>query len=206
MPVSNKRSSMTLYTDPYDAYSHQVRIVLAEKGVNYDTVDLDPETLPQEVAELTPYGRLPILVDRDLVLYEPRIIMEYMDERFPHPPLLPVYPVQRAKFRLMMERIDRDWYGLAAKIEGDLKDGKKHRKELLESIIGMTPVFEEMPFFFSETFSLVDCVIAPLFWRLPIWDIAIPSKAKAVLRYQERIFELDAFQKSLTEQEKEMRV
>lgn len=204
MPVSNKRSSMTLYSDPYDAYSHQVRIVLAEKGVSYDSVYVDPDNLQAEVAELTPYGRLPVLIDRDLVLYEPRIIMEYLDERFPHPPLLPVYPVARAKFRLMMDRIERDWYGFASGIEADGKDGKKHRKELLESIVGMTPIFEEMPFFFSETFSLVDCVIAPLFWRLPTWDIQIPAKAKAIVRYQERVFQLPAFKKSLTTQEKEM--
>ena len=147
-------------------------------------------------------------MDRDLVLYDVDVILEYLDERFPHPPLLPVYPIARAKSRLMLRRVEEDWYSLARKVRSSKtndKDREVARKSLYDMLIALVPVFEESPFFLSEEFTLVDCRIAPLLWRLPSLGIVLPPAAKAITRYQERIFNRDAFQASLTEVEREMR-
>lgn len=130
--------------------------------------------------------------------------MEYLDERFPHPPLFPVYPVARAKCRLMMYRIKKDWYSLVERIESK-NDVEKARKELQQGLVALIPVFNEMPYFLSEEFTLVDCTLAPLLWRLPEWGIQLPSQAKPILKYAERIFKRDSFKASLTETEREMR-
>ena len=116
MSVVTRRSSMTFFSDPRDHYSHRVRMVLAEKGVTVDIVDVDPDNKPEDLAEINPYNSVPTLLDRDLVLYESAVIMEYLDERFPHPPLMPVDPVTRAQFRLALYRIEKDWYSLAEEI------------------------------------------------------------------------------------------
>jgi stringent starvation protein A len=201
-----KRSVMTLYSGSLCPYSQRVRIVLAEKGVSVDILNIDSENPPEEVLELTPYHTVPTLVDRDLVLYESNIIMEYLDERFPHPPLLPVYPVARAKSRLMMFRIERDWYKLLDEIySGDDKKADAARKELRENLISLAPVFANMPFFMSEEFSLVDCYLAPLLWRLPAMQIELPSQANAIKTYANKLFQRESFQVSLTEAERELR-
>lgn len=197
-----KRSVMTLYSGTQDIYSHQVRIVLAEKGVTVDVLSVDENHPCEELAEINPYNTLPTLVDRDLVLYRSRVIMEYLDERFPHPPLLPVYPVARAKSRLMMHRIDKDWYPLYYRLkEGDVAAGK----ELLDNLLLIAPVFEESNYFLSDDFTLVDCCIAPLLWRLPAYGLELPNSAKAIVQYGERVFERESFQVSLTETERELR-
>ena len=155
--VANKRSVMTLYSGPSDPYSHRTRIVLAEKGVTYDLLEIEDDNQPEALSEINPYSSVPTLVDRDLVLYESEIIMEYLDERFPHPPLMPVYPVARARSRLMMHRVNRDWYTLMNKILGSktLPDEKEQaRKILQESIISVAPLFNEMSFFLSEDFFI----------------------------------------------------
>jgi stringent starvation protein A len=203
--VSNKRSVMTLYSDPTDPYCHRVRLVLAEKNITYEVEDIDPLNVPEEVMELNPYGTLPTLVDRDLKLYESRIIMEYLDERFPHPPLLPVDPVSRSTSRLLMYRVDNDWYTLMDTIFNGKKEAAKARKELRESLITTSPVFSAKPFFMSDEFTLVDCAIAPLLWRLPELGVELPGSAKGILDYSKRLFEKDSFIKSLSEAEQEMR-
>src|SRR3984885_9242854 len=143
-----KRAIMTLYSGDLDIYSHQVRIVLAEKGVTVDIVNVDENNPSEDLLELNPYNTLPTLVDRDLVLYESRIILEYLDERFPHPPLMPVYPVARALSRSMMYRIEQDWYSLIAVIAGGPKDkATRARKELREGLLAIAPVFVSKPFF-----------------------------------------------------------
>ncbi len=203
-----KRAIMTLYSGDLDIYSHQVRIVLAEKGVNVDIVNVDENHPSEDLLELNPYNSLPTLVDRELVLYEARVVMEYLDERFPHPPLLPVYPVARAKSRLMIYRIDRDWYSLYKNIlSGNVKVAKTARTELKNGLISLAPVFADSPYFLSEEFTLVDCCIAPLLWRLSYLDIEIPqtSNAKPVRDYMNRIFKRESFQASLTEAEMEFR-
>lgn len=204
--VANKRSVMTLYSDPTSIHSHRVRFVLAEKNVTVEIVDADPINPPEDVVDLNPYGTLPTILDRDLTLYDSRIIMEYLDERFPHPPLLPVDPVNRAASRLYLYRVDNDWYG---KVDVILKGGKAAtaaRKELRESLITTVPVFSAMEFFMSESFSIVDASIAPLLWRLPMLGIELPpAAAKEVDKYATRLFSREAFRESLTEEEREMR-
>ena len=206
MAIVAKRTMMTLYSDASDVYSHQVRIVLAEKGVNFETCDVKPEEKVEDLAQINPYYSVPTLVDRELVLYEASIIMEYLDERFPHPPLLPVYPVARAESRKMIHRIEHDWYSLTRDIaSGTPKQAEAARKDLAESLISLEPVFSDKPYFLSEEFSLIDCVIAPLLWRLPELGIDIPKKIKALHKYANRVFERKSFQASLTETERELR-
>lgn len=205
--TANKRSSMAFFSDPQDHYCHRVRIVLAEKGVTVDVINVEPDNHPEELAENNPYNSVPTLLDRDLALYEPNIMMEYLDERFPHPPLLPVYPVARANTRLLMYRVQRDWCGLVDAISNPKTPAAaaaKARKELRESLIGVAPVFAEMPYFMSEEFSLVDCCIAPILWRLPVLGVELPKQAKPLLDYMDRIFQREGFLGSLSAAEKEM--
>jgi RNA polymerase-associated protein len=205
MAIVTKRTVMTLYTDQSDVYSHQVRIVLAEKGVNVEVVSVDPQNPSDDLLSLNPYGSVPTLLDRDLVLFEARIIMEYLDERFPHPPLLPVYPVSRAESRKMMYRIERDWYQLMQAIHHG-KDSEQAREELKDSLMSLEPVFADKAYFLSDEFSLLDCTMAPLLWRLPTLGIEIDASAKALHAYMQRLFQRDSFKSSLTEFEKQMRV
>ena len=204
-----RRSSMTLFSDPTSQYSHRVRIVLAEKGVTVDIEDIDPKSVTEEILEANPYGTLPTLVDRDLALYESKVVMEYLDERFPHPPLLPVYPVARAESRLWIYRIERDWCGLVDKIttSPDSKAAEAARKEFRESLMTIASIFEEVPYFMSEEFTLVDCCLAPMLWRLPELGITLPSnrQIKPLLDYMDRLFERPSFQESLTDLEREIR-
>jgi RNA polymerase-associated protein len=210
MGVVAKRSSMTFFSDNTSQYSHRVRIVLAEKGVTVDLIEADAAHPPAELADLNPYNSLPTLVDRELVLYESKVMMEYLDERFPHPPLLPVYPVARAESRLYIHRIEKDWCTLVDSILHSRSDNvvKKATKELRESIMGISPIFAEKPFFMSEEFTLVDCCLAPILWRLPSLGIDIHSskQSKPLMTYMDSIFNRDSFQESLTEQEREMRL
>lgn len=200
---------MTFYSNSRDHYCHRVRIVLAEKGVSVEIVNVDPMNLPEDLASLNPYNSLPTLIDRDLVLYEPNVMMEYLDERFPHPPLLPVYPVARAQSRLLSHRIQRDWCGYVDMLmseSGDEMARETARKELLESLVAVSPIFEEMPYFMNEEFTLVDCCVAAILWRLPVMGIELPrSKCEALYQYSQRVFERESFQASLSEAEREMR-
>ncbi|GAA6183482.1 MULTISPECIES: stringent starvation protein SspA [Alteromonadaceae] len=203
--AANKRSIMTLFSDTSDIYSHQVRIVLAEKGVGVEISYTDPTNLPEDLLDLNPYGTVPTLVDRELVLYKSHIIMEYLDERFPHPPLMPVYPVSRGQSRLMMHRIEQDWYSVAEKILSGKGDLDAARNELREALLSLAPLFAETPFFMSEEFSLVDCYLAPLLWRLPALGIELTGAgSKEVLAYMNRIFARSSFKASLTDQEREI--
>ncbi len=203
--VANKRSVMTLYSGSTDPYSHRARIVLAEKGVTFDLYEIDVESQVDALVEINPYNTVPTLVDRDLVLYESEIIMEYLDERFPHPPLMPVYPVARARSRLMLHRVNRDWYVLMNKLLQKHQDPavlEETGKALRESIISVSPMFKEMPYFLSEEFSLVDCAIAPMLWRLKAMQITLPPEARSVQEYAKRLFDREAFQVSLTDSER----
>ena len=204
--ITNRRSTMTLYTNDLDPLCHRVRIVLAEKGVNTEFIEVDKADIPEELFEFNPYGSVPTLVDRDLVLYESTIVMEYLEERFPHPPLMPVYPVARARSRLMMSRVDRDWYSLANTIFTGSKDKANiARKELTESLLSVAPVFANSPYFLSDEFTLVDCSLAALLWRLPTLKINLQDKsAKPILNYAKKLFERPSFEKSLTDAEREI--
>lgn len=204
--AANKRSVMTLYSHADDMYSHQTRIVLAEKGVGVDIHLVDPTNLPEDLIDLNPYGTVPTLIDRELALYEASIIIEYLDERFPHPPLMPVYPVSRGRSRLMMHRIEHDWYSLAKIIIANGDGADKARQELKESLLSVAPILNEAPYFMSEEFSLVDCYLAPLLWRLPVFGIELSGQGSKELKsYMLKLFERESFQASLTEAERELR-
>ncbi|KZN29497.1 stringent starvation protein SspA [Pseudoalteromonas luteoviolacea] len=203
--AANKRPVMTLFSGANCMYSHQVRIVLAEKGVSVDIHLAEKDNLPEALHEINPYGTVPTLIDRELGLYQANIIMEYLDERFPHPPLMPVYPVMRGRSRLMMHRIESDWYSLAERITTG-NDAEGARKELTEALLAVAPIFGEAPYFMSEEFSLVDCFMAPLLWRLPELGIELTGSGASELKdYMLRLFERESFQASLTDIEREIR-
>ncbi len=202
--VTNKRLAMTLFSADLCPFSHMVRIVLAEKGINFETTRVDLNNTPEDLKDLNPYNEVPTLVDRDLVLYEHLVIMEYLDERFPHPPLMPVDPVARASNRLMVQRIERDWYSTYIKLRKGDNDSAKLRQELRDSLVTISPIFEQKPYFMSEEFTLIDCVMAPLLWRLPQVGVELPPSAKPLLVYAARLFERESFMQSLSEAEKEI--
>jgi len=204
--ITNKRSVMTLYSGTVDILSHRVRIVLAEKGVSYEVINVD-HGKPEDLLALNPYGTVPTLIDRELVLYEPNIIAEYLDERFPHPPLMPVYPVARAKARLIIYRLEREWGPLIRKIETTKSnDIRATVKELMSYIMQLLPIFSNGQYFLGDEFSLVDCCIAPIMWRLPKWGASFsPNESKIINKYAERLFQRDSFQASLTDAEQEFR-
>jgi RNA polymerase-associated protein len=203
----SRKSIMTLFSSPTCFYSHRTRLVLAEKNISVEVVNVEGPDLPEDLVDLNPYHTVPTLVDRDLVLYDSRVIIEYLDERFPHPPLMPVDPVTRAQFRLALFRIEKDWYHLADQLEAasDGKQAARTRKMLEESIVASSEVFSARKFFLSDEFSLVDCSIAPIIWRLPAYGIELGDDAEAILKYSDEVFSRPSFQESLTELEREMR-
>lgn len=203
--ITNKRSVMTLYSGAIDLFSHRVRIVLAEKGVSYEVINVETRGKPEDLLELNPYGSVPTLVDRELALYEPNIITEYLDERFPHPPLMPVYPVARAKARLIIHRFDKELNPLIHKLESGT-DLEAAAKEMATYLIQLVPIFTSSTYFMGDEFTLVDCCIAPILWRLPLWNVKLPPvESKAINKYAEHVFQRDSFQASLTEAEQEVR-
>jgi RNA polymerase-associated protein len=199
---------MTLFSAPNDPWSHRTRIVLAEKGISIDIVSVEPGKLPEDLLDLNPYHSVPTLVDRDLVLYDSRVIIEYLDERFPHPPLMPVDPVTRAQFRLALYRIERDWYALVQQIEQepDKKQTVRLKKILRDTVLQSTELFKVKPYFLSDEFSLVDATIAPVLWRLPYYEIDLPPQAQPIIKYAGLIFSRPAFRESLSDAEQEMRL
>ena len=203
--LANRRSVMSLYSDLSDPASHAVRFVLAEKAINVEIMHVTPDERPEDLVELNPYDSILTLVDRELVLYEPQIIMEYLDERFPHPPLMPVDPVTRASNRLYRYRIQRDIYDCAAVVEKGGSAADATRKALRDNLTSIAPIFAQRPFFMSEDYSLVDIYLTPILWRLPYYDIKLPQSAKPLLQFADRMFARDAFESSLTEGEREMR-
>ena len=206
----NKRTSMALFSDPTDHYCQRVRIVLVEMGISSEVIDTDKNNINAEVLEVSPYSTLPVLVDRDVCLYDSVTLMEYLDERFPHPPLLPVYPVARANIRLYIKRITNDWCSIFDRLVDEKPkeaEEKKLKKQLKALISAANPIFKEKPFFMNEEFSLVDCCIAPILWRLPQVGIEIPNDAKnkPINEYMKKVFTREAFIRSLTELELEIR-
>lgn len=202
---TTRKSVMTLFTLSTCVQSHCARLVLSEKGVTADIEFFNSDNPPEDLIELNPTASAPTLVERDLVLYDSRIIMEYLDERFPHPPLHQMDPVSRANARMIIKRIDQNWYQLLDEIlnSGEKKSARA-KKMLRESLIAATPVFESQPYFMSEEYSLIDCTMAPLLWRLPSIGIDIGSLGTAITNYANRLFSREAFQKSLSVAEKDM--
>ena len=210
MASLSNRTSMALFSDPLDHYSHRVRIVMAEKDITSEIIETDLDNLSSELLEVSPYAELPVLVDRDVCLYDSIVLMEYLDERFPHPPLLPVYPVSRAQIRLFIQRVEKDWCEIFDNlIKGDLNDSqtKKAKQEFKSQILALSPILKEKPFFMSEDFSLVDCVMAPILWRLPLIGIELQkdTKTKPIYEYMQRVFTKSCFIDSLSELERDIR-
>lgn len=202
-----KKSLMTLYSSEDGLESHRARLVLSEKGVTADIIEVSDDEHNEDLLALNPYHSIPTLVDRSLTLYNSRIIMEYLDERFPHPPLLPVYPVSRAKVRLMIDQIEKDWYPLGQIIQdyGESEKGAKAKQQLQESLLSVAPLFKESSYLMNDEFSLVDCSVLPLLWRLPIWGVELPGQEGQVIQdYANRLFERKTFQECLTETEEEL--
>lgn len=203
--VVNRRSVMVLYSDSIDPVGHSVRIVLAEKDINVEINYVEDGILPEEVVELNPYNSVLTLIDRDLVLYDAQIIMEYLDERFPHPPLMPVDPVARANNRQLRYRVMRDLYGCIPDISGDNEIAAANaKKQLRDHLTAVASVFTQVPYFMSEEYSLVDCCMSPLLWRLESYGIKLPASAKALQKYAERLFQRETFKASLSAQEREL--
>ena len=201
----NRKPIMTLYSGINDPYSHCTRIVLFEKDVECRIIEVDPNKKPRELADLNPYNQVPTIVDRDLVLYDSLIINEYLDERLPHPPLMPVDPVSRGRARLMLMRFDQDWYTLLPTLTGgERRAVTRARNTIRDGLTVISQIFKEQPFVLGEEFSLVDCSLAPILWRLDFYGINLPRQAKAIMDYAERVFARKSFQQSLTETEAEL--
>ena len=183
-------------------------VLLAEKNINIDIKSVIGPDLPEDLIDVNPYHNLPTLIDRDLVLYDSRVIIEYLDERFPHPPLMPVDPVVRAQFRMALHRIENDWYSLVEDFlsENEAKLATKPKKLLKESILSVIDLFTVKDYFISDDFSLVDCTIAPILWRLPVYGIDLGSDSASIEKYMDRVFNRPSFQSSLSELEQEMRL
>lgn len=200
------RTVLTLFSGRNDLASHCARLVLAAKGVSYDLIVVDPNDPPEDLAELNPYQSVPTLVDRDLVLYDVNVIAEYLDERYPHPPLMPVDPLSRARVRLGIARLQRDWFPYVETIlNGTKSTTETARKRLREGIVAGVPVFKASKFFLNTEMSLADCALAPLIWRLPSLGVVLPKEAQVVLDYGERIFRNPGFLRSMTDDEKALR-
>ncbi len=198
---------MVLFSDPQCINCHRVRLVLAEKDIGADILEPNPSApLPEELTLVNPTGDLPTLIDRDLGLYDAKVISDYLDERYPHPPLLPVDPVARARARLTLHRIEVDWYALVPALAGTDKTAqKKAASQLSDSLTASASVFEVMPFFLSLEYSMLDATLAPLLWRLQQYGIVLDSGAQAVDAYAERIFNREGFQNSLSVTERALR-
>ncbi|WP_319381779.1 glutathione S-transferase N-terminal domain-containing protein [Thiomicrorhabdus sp.] len=206
IPVT-KRSVMVLFSDPKSPSCHRVRLVAKEKDIPMDIIEVDADNLPEDLVELNPYGTLPTLVDRELVLYDPQVIIEYLDERFPHPPLMSVDPISKARARQMLRQIETEWYPLIETImhSDDETAVKTARRDLLERLIQLIPVFTHKPFFMSEDYSLVDISMAVMLWRLPYLGIELPKTAKPIVDYAEKVLNREMFSESLSDDELDMR-
>ncbi|MDY0135899.1 MAG: glutathione S-transferase N-terminal domain-containing protein [Thiomicrospira sp.] len=201
-----KRSVMTLFSDPRSPNSHRVRLVAKEKDIPMDVIEVDPDNMPEDLMELNPYGTLPTLVDRELILYDAQVIIEYLDERYPHPPLMSVDPISKARSRQQLRQIETEWYPLVEVIvrNENAEDVKRARRDLTERLIQMIPVFAHKPFFMSEDYTLVDASLAVLLWRLPSLGIELPKSAKAITDYSNRLMEREMFNESLSDDELDM--
>jgi len=206
MAVSQRsRTVLTLYSSRDCVYCHRVRLVLAAKGVIYDLVAVNPLSPPEDLLDLNPYNSVPTLVDRDLVLYDTGVICEYLDERYPHPPLMAVDPLARARLRLAIVRIERDWLVYVSQIKAGGRPADTARKRLREALIASVPLFKAAKFFLSAEMSLTDCTLAPLIWRLPDLGVVLPREAQVINEYGDRIFRNPGFTRSLTVEEKALR-
>lgn len=197
---------MTLYSGSTDPYSHRCRIVLFEKDMDFEIIDVDMHSKPEEIASISPSGKMPVLVERDLILTESNIINEYIDERFPHPQLMPPDPVMRARARLVLFNFEQDLFIHVNTLENSLGKGSdKARQEIRDSLSQLAPILTKQKYLMNDEFSMLDVAIAPLLWRLEHYGIELPKTASALMKYGERIFSRQGFIDALTPSEKVMR-
>jgi len=200
------RNALTLFSARDDVLCHRVRLVLAAKGVSYDLVPVDPTNPPEDLIDLNPYHSVPTLVERDLVLYSASVVTEYLDERYPHPPLMPVDPLSRARLRLAMLRLEHEWVPHVQAIQyGNRQQAEAGRKRLRELILSALPLFKASKFFLNPEMSLADCALAPIIWRLPALGVQLPKEAKPVEDYGQRIFRHPGYTRSMTPEERALR-
>lgn len=202
---ARSRTALTLYTTVDGIQCHRTRLVLAAKGVSYERVLVDPAKPPEDLLELNPYGTAPTLVDRDLTLYNTAVVCEYLDERYPHPPLMPIDPLSRARLRLATVRIELDWLPEIDTIKAGGRPADAARKRLREHLLASLPLFKASRFFLNPEMSLTDCLVAPVIWRLPWLGVDLGRDGKPILDYGERLFVSQGYARSMTAEEKAMR-
>lgn len=198
------RNVLTLYTSADSIQCHRVRLILAAKGVACERELVDPGKPPEDLVEINPYGETPTLAERDMVLYGASVVSEYLDERYPHPPLMPIDPLSRARLRLASARVERDWLSLIDTIVAGGRPADTARKHLREQLLASVPLFKVSRFFLNPDLSLVDCLVAPIIWRLSVLRVDLGREGKPIIDYGERIFHSDAFARSLTAEERAM--
>lgn len=202
---ARSRTVLTLYTTADDIQCHRVRLLLAAKGVSYERAMVEPGKPPEDLVDLNPYATTPTLVDRDLTLYDTSVVCEYLDERYPHPPLMPIDPLSRARLRLAAVRIERDWLPEVDIIRAGGRPAEAARKRLREQLLASLPLFKAAKFFLNPEMSLADCLVAPVVWRLPWLGVDLGKEGRPILDYGERLFHSQGYARSLTAEEKAMR-
>ena len=197
---------MQLYSGTTDPFSHRCRFVLYEKGMDFQVIDVDMYNKPEDIAVMNPYNKLPVLVERDLILYESNIINEYIDERFPHPQLMPADPVMRARARLMLFNMEAELFSQVEIMEsGKEKPMEKARQQINDRLTELSPLFTKTKHMLGDDFTMLDVAIAPLLWRLDLYGVKLGKTAAPIMKYAERIFSRPAFIEALTPSEKVMR-
>ena len=204
--VSNRRSMMGLFSGNTCIRSHQVRFVLREKGITTDIQNVDGKKVPEDLIALNPYASIPTLTDRELVIYDSGVIIEYLDERYPHPPLMPVSPVDRAKIRLALVSLEADIVSTAIELDAALGSRNENslRKKLKSMLNASLDLFSSNDYFLNDELTVIDCVLAPILWRLEYFGISLGKEQKVIIDYMERVFSRETFQNSLSEDEEEM--
>ena len=204
--VSNRRSMMGLFSGNTCIRSHQVRFVLREKGITTDIQNVDGKKVPEDLIALNPYASIPTLTDRELVIYDSGVIIEYLDERYPHPPLMPVSPVDRAKIRLALVSLEADIVSTAIELDAALGSRNENslRKKLKSMLNASLDLFSSNKYFLNDELTVIDCVLAPILWRLEYFGISLGKEQKAISDYMEVVFSRETFQNSLSEDEEEM--
>jgi RNA polymerase-associated protein len=196
---------MNLYSGTTCPFSHRCRIVLYEKGMDFQVIDVDMFNKPEDLAVINPHNRVPVLVERDLILFEPNIINEYIDERFPHPQLMPADPIMRARARQLLIGMEREIFSHIEPIEKNTKSADKSRAHVRDRLTELAPMFVKQKHMLGEDFSMLDVALAPLLWRLDHYGIELPKTASPLMKYAERIFSRQGFIDALTPSEKVMR-
>jgi RNA polymerase-associated protein len=202
---ARSRTVLTLYTTADDIQCHRARLVLAAKAVSYERVLVDPGKPPEDLIDLNPYASTPTLIDRDLTLFDTSVVCEYLDERYPHPPLMPIDPQSRARLRVAAVRIEKDWLPEVDTIRAGGRPVEAARKRLREQLLSTLPLFKASKFFLNPEMSLADCLVAPVVWRLPWLGVDLGREGKPIVDYGERLFHSQGFARSMTDQEKAMR-